>query len=106
LILYSSSRIWTFRNKSKKLKTASTSQKIRSYLESRGKIDAAQRIEFLAAGEYKENHPVLASSRLYVFRISHGLPNTPDILERPRMQRYSYNTCQIRGANHVHAETL
>ena len=49
-----------------------TTDKIRKYLESGGRLDGVERVEFLAAGEYNENYLVHGRSGKYVFRINHG----------------------------------
>jgi predicted Ser/Thr protein kinase len=50
----------------------SKTEKIREYLESGGKVDGVEGVEFLAAGEYNENYLVHGRSGKYVFRINHG----------------------------------
>jgi aminoglycoside phosphotransferase (APT) family kinase protein len=50
----------------------STTDKIRAYLESGGKVKELEQIEFLAAGEYNENYLIRTRVGRYVFRINHG----------------------------------
>lgn len=47
-------------------------ERIRSFLERSGWVSQADRVEFLAAGEYNENYLVVSGGLRYVFRINHG----------------------------------
>jgi aminoglycoside phosphotransferase (APT) family kinase protein len=49
-----------------------TTEQIKSYLDSGGRLDGVRHVEFLAAGEYNENYLVHGRTGRYVFRINHG----------------------------------
>jgi aminoglycoside phosphotransferase (APT) family kinase protein len=46
--------------------------RIREYLDTDGRIEGVDSVEFLAAGEYNENFLIQSRSGRYVFRINHG----------------------------------
>ncbi|ACN13160.1 conserved hypothetical protein (putative phosphotransferase) [Desulforapulum autotrophicum HRM2] len=51
-----------------------------------GWLDRVDRVSFLAAGEYNENHLVVAGSKKYLFRINHGSQ-----INQADQIRYEYN---------------